>query len=74
MWKKDEGESEKTARGAGLYTFEKAAGGAMPGALPEGDTLNPIGRRLAWKQERANISPRRSLFIINKLYSIYKNI
>ena len=46
---------EKTARGAGLYTFEKAAGGAMPGALPEEAALNPIGRRLAWKQERASL-------------------
>ena len=64
MWKKDEGESEKTARGAGFYTFEKAAGGAMPDALPEEATLNPIGRRLAWKQERAVISPGRSLLII----------
>ena len=62
MWKKDKGESEKTARGAGLYTFEKAAGGAMPGALPKEAALNPIGRRLAWKQERAVISPRRRLF------------
>ena len=62
MWKKDEGESEKTASGAGLYTFEKAASGAMPGALPKEAALNPIGRRSAWKQERADISPRRSLF------------
>lgn len=64
MWKKDEGESEKTARGASFYTFEKAAGGAMPGALPEEATLNPIGRRLTRKQERADISPRRSLFLL----------
>ena len=35
MCKKEEGKSGKTARGAGLYTLEKAAGGAMPGALPE---------------------------------------
>ena len=49
MWKKDEGESEKTARGAGLYTLEKAAGGAIPSALPEEAALNPTGRRLAWK-------------------------
>ena len=62
MWKKDEGTSEKTARGAGLYTLEKAAGGAMPGALPEEATPNPTGPRLAWKQERARISPRRRLF------------
>ena len=56
---------EKTARGAGLYTFEKAAGGAIPGALPKEAALNPIGRRLAWKQERAVISPRRRL--LNKI-------
>ena len=56
-------ESGKTARGAGLYTWEKAAGGAMPGALPEEATLNPTGPRLAWKQERAGISPGRRLFI-----------
>ena len=49
MWKKDEGGSEKIARGAGLYTFEKAAGGAMSGALLKEAALNPIGRRLAWK-------------------------
>ena len=52
---------EKTASGAGLYTFEKAAGGAMPGTLPEEAALNPIGQRLTWKQERAVISPRRRL-------------
>ena len=63
IWKKDEGESGKTARGAGLYTLEKAAGGAMLGALPEEATLNPKGPRLAWKQERADISPRRRLLI-----------
>ncbi len=34
----------------------------MPGALPEEATLNPIGPRLAWKQERAGISPGRRLF------------
>ncbi len=62
MWKKDERESGKTARGAGLYTFEKAAGGAMPGTLPEEATPNPTGPRLAWKQERASISPGRRLF------------
>ncbi len=62
MWKKDERESWKTARGAGLYSLEKAAGGAMPGALPEEATPNPTGPRLAWKQERASISPRRRLF------------
>ena len=61
MWKKDE-RSGKTVRDAGLYTLEKAAGGAMPDALPEEATLNPTGRRLAWKQERAGISPRRSLW------------
>ena len=63
MWKKDEGGSGKTASGAGLYTLEKAAGRAMLGALPEEATLNPKGPRLAWKQERADISPRRRLFI-----------
>ncbi len=68
MWKKDEGESEKTARGAGLYTFEKAAGEAMPGALPEEATPNPKGPRSAWKQERAGISPGRRLFFINYIY------
>lgn len=47
MWKKDEGTSGKTARGAGLYIWEKAAGGAMPGTLPEEATLNPTGPRLA---------------------------
>ncbi len=62
MWKKDEEGGGKTASGAGLYTSEKAAGGAMPGALPEEATLNPTGPRLAWKQERARISPRRRLF------------
>ncbi len=66
LWKKDEWESGKTARGAGLYTFEKAAGGAIPGALPENATPNPMGPRLAWKQERAGISPRRRLLF--KLY------
>ena len=35
----------------------------MPGVLSEEAALNPIGRRLAWKQERAVISPRRSLLI-----------
>ena len=62
MWKKDEG-SEKTASAIGLYTLEKAAGGAMPGTLPEEATLNPKGPRLAWKQERADISPRRRLLL-----------
>ena len=68
MWKKDKG-SGKTARGAGLYTLEKAAGGAMPGALPEEATLNPTEPRLAWKQERAGISPRRRLLIKAKSYA-----
>ena len=63
MWKKDEGRSEKTARGAGLYILEKAAGGAMLGTLPEEATPNPTGPRLARKQERAGISPGRRLFI-----------
>ena len=49
MWKKDEGGSGKAARGAGLYTLEKAAGGATPGALPEEAALNPNEPRLAWK-------------------------
>ena len=62
MWKKDEGESEKTAKSAGLYTFEKAAGGAMPDALPEEAASNPKGPRLAWKLERVGISPGRRLF------------
>ena len=57
MWKKDDKGSGKTASGTGLYIFEKAAGGAMRGALPEEAALNPIGWRLAWKQERAGISP-----------------
>ena len=43
MWKKDEGGCGKTARAAGLYTLEKAAGEAMSGALPEEATLNPKG-------------------------------
>ena len=47
MGKKDEGESGKTASGAGLYTLEKAAGEVMPSALPEKATLDPIGPRLA---------------------------
>ena len=64
MWKKDEGGCGKTARGVGLYTLEKAAGGAMLGGLPEEATPNPKGPRLAWKQERVRISPRRRLFII----------
>ena len=34
---------EKLASGAGLYTFEKAAGGTMSGILPEEAALNPIG-------------------------------
>lgn len=54
MWKKDEGGCGKTARATALYTLEKAAGGAMPGALPEEATLNPKGPRLAWKQERVH--------------------
>ena len=54
---------EKTTRGAGLYTLEKAAGGAMPDALLEEAALNPTRSRLAWKQERADISPRRRLLI-----------
>ena len=79
MWKKDEGESEKTARGAGLYTFEKAAGGAMPDALPKETAPNPKGPRLAWKQERARISPGRRLFlgfsrISLLLIALYTNI
>ena len=61
MWKKDEGKSGKSEGCRSLY-LEKAAGGAMPGALPEEAKLNPIGPRLAWKQERAGISPRRRLF------------
>ncbi len=63
MWKKDEGRSGKTARGAGLYSLKKAAGGAMPGALPEEATPNPTGPRLAWKQARVRISPGRRLLI-----------
>ncbi len=47
----------------------KAAGEAMPGALPEETTPNPTGPRLAWKQERAGISPRRRL-----LFKIFKII
>ena len=47
MWKKDEGGSGKVARGVGLYTLEKAAGGAILYALPKEATLNPKGRRLA---------------------------
>ncbi len=35
----------------------------MPGALPEEATPNPIGPPLAWKQERAGISPGRRLLI-----------
>ena len=66
MWKKDEGRSGKTARGAGLYSLKKAAGGAMPGALPEEATPNPTGPRLAWKQERAGISPGRRLYLIRE--------
>ena len=58
MWKNDEEESGKIARSAGLYTLEKAAGGAIPGALPEKAALNPMGWRLAWKPERARISLR----------------
>lgn len=46
MWKKDEGKREKTARGADLYIFEKAAGEAMSGALSEEATLNPTRSRL----------------------------
>ena len=62
MGKRDERTSGKTARGAGLYSLEKAAG-AMQGALPEEATLNPTGPRIAWKQERAGISPGRRLFL-----------
>ena len=58
-WKKDEGSFRKTAKGAGIYTWEKAAGEAMPGALPEEATLNLTGWRLAG---RGGISPRRSLW------------
>ncbi len=74
MWKKDEGESGKTARGAGLYTLEKAAGRAMPGALPEEATLNPTGPRLAWKQERAGISSGRRLLFKYFLLKEYNYI
>ena len=71
MWKKDDEGSGKTARGAGLYTFEKAAGGAMPGALPKEAALNPTRSRLAWKQERAVISPRRILFFKINILKYY---
>jgi len=56
MWKKDEGMWENRERCGSLY-LEKAAGGAMPGALPEGATPNPTGPRLGWKQERATLLP-----------------
>ena len=49
MWKKDEEKSRKTASSAGLYTLEKAAGGAMLGALPEEAALYLTGPHLAWK-------------------------
>ena len=35
MWKKDEGGSGKTASGAGLYSWEKAAGEAVPRPCPK---------------------------------------
>ena len=63
MQKKDKGGSGKVARGVGLYTLEKVAGGAMLGALPKEVTLNPKGPRLAQKQERADILPGRSLLL-----------
>jgi len=44
-----------------LY-LEKAASGAMQGALPGTSAPNPMGRHLAWKQERAALSPGRRLF------------
>ncbi len=71
MWKKDEGGSGKTARGAGVYILEKAAGGAMLGALPEEATLNPKGPCLAWKQERADISPGRRLLKKSEIILIF---
>ena len=61
IWKKDNEENWKTARDTGVYTFEKAAGRAMPDVLPKEAALNPTKRRLAWKQERAGILPRRRL-------------
>ena len=56
MWKKDEGQWERSERCRSLY-LEKAAGGAMHGALPEGAAPNPTGPRLDWKRERAALSP-----------------
>ncbi len=45
MWKKGEGKWENRERCRSLY-LEKAAGGAMPGALPEEAAPNPTGPRL----------------------------
>ncbi len=56
MWKKDKGKWENSERCRSLY-LEKAAGRAMPGALPKGATPNPTGTRLNWKQERATVLP-----------------
>ena len=46
----------------------------MPGALPEEAALNPTRSRLAWKQERAGISPRRSLLKRKYVDKEIKNI
>ncbi len=51
---------EQRGDDASLY-LEKATGGAMQGALPETSAPNPMGRRFAWKQEGAALSPGRRL-------------
>lgn len=56
IWKKDEKTWENSERCRSLY-LDKAAGGAMHGALPEGAAPNPTGPRLGWKQERAALLP-----------------
>ena len=42
----------------------------MPGALPEKATLNSTRPRLAWKQERAGISPGRRLLTYARLVAV----
>ena len=47
----------------------------MLGALPKEVTLNLKGPRLAWKQKRADISPRRRLLVnINFLIKLSNRI
>jgi len=72
MWKNDEGKRENSERCRSLY-LEKAAGGAMHSALPDGAAPNPTGPRLGWKQERATLLPSPPLFVFSYIFSLKYN-